>query len=185
MDKHPHQMKCIKCEETKLSTDFEKKKDRPSGRGSCCKACKARKSREYHHANKEKQRARFSKWRKENPQKKRDLAALYRINNPEKARAWCNKHYANNREYYLEKARRRREEIKLRSFDYGWESGGGARGLMRDAWFATNPGEAMWEILADLNEDEVAACQEFLDNGQMIPDSILQSIRIKLQGDAE
>ncbi len=172
--------KCIKCEETKPLDDFEKRKDRSSGRGSYCKECKARKSREYHHANRDKQRARFEKWRKENPQKKRDLAALYRINNPEKARAWNRKHYINNREYYLEKAQRLREEIKLRSFDYGWENGWENGGLMRDAWEAANTGESIDELLADLSEDEVAACHAFLDNDESIPDSILESIRSKL-----
>lgn len=77
---------CSKCGETKQSTEFHRRADRPSGIQPHCKVCAKAKDAAWYKANSEKKRAYNAKRYTENPEKARAFSARYAAANPESVR---------------------------------------------------------------------------------------------------
>jgi len=60
---------CLKCNETKLFTEFHKKKDSSDGYRNICKTCRKGEHTERYEENKEEYNKRAVKWQEENPDK--------------------------------------------------------------------------------------------------------------------
>ena len=114
MDEKQEDRTCNKCGETKLISEFPKQKGCRGGYRSTCKACMAKKTKQWREADPERakssvmavkerdperwamlDRARSAAYRERNPEKRRESLSRYVRDNPEKSREW----YQSNAEH--------------------------------------------------------------------------------------
>lgn len=77
---------CTKCGETKTADDFYKAKDMKDGRQSLCKSCKREHSRNWWHANIDKNRANVNAWHRANRPRVLENVKAWKSNNRDKTR---------------------------------------------------------------------------------------------------
>jgi len=99
---------CSRCKETKLKSEFYRKKDRKSGLDFCCKTCRRKINKQYYQENREQ----VSDYKKKYYQHNREYILgykkqFYQENHGEVKRQRSN-YYQKNRAYFFAKAARRK-----------------------------------------------------------------------------
>jgi hypothetical protein len=88
---------CLKCHETKLFTEFHKKKDSSDGYRNICKACRKGEHTERYEENKEDHNKRAVEWRQANPEKSKAIWKKHRELHQDKRAVYKKKWIDDNR----------------------------------------------------------------------------------------
>lgn len=106
----PDAKQCIGCGEVKPLDDYHRHQNKPDGRMSRCKTCRAESDRRYREKNRDKERERQRRYYEKNRDKELERARLYYAENRDKMLERDRRYYEKNRDKVRERHRRYYEE---------------------------------------------------------------------------